>query len=416
MKRLIPLLLCALLLCGCKKQPFPSAEATFTFYYPGESSLLPYEAAIDISSLTTENVAWKYVTSEPPADYAAATPEFWHLQSVRLDGSVLYLTFQGSAADPLTRSVSMACLTKTLTQLENVRSLSILTPGASEQVVLSKQDILFEDTAMLPKEETITLCYPDSQNRYLLRESMTVQEMSDTEKAQFVLEQLLTPGLFANSCIAEGTRLLSLTVENGVCTVNLSIEFQNMEQSFSVERMAVYSIVNTLTELPHISTVDIWVEGAPLETLSYLDLSNGLSRDESLFASGTGSDSMLYPACGDLLVPIPYRTESSESDAELLLEILLAYKGGNGIYNPIPVGTKLLTLRLENQICVVDLNGAFLVEDNHMQAMAIRSIVTTLCSLPEIRSVEILVEGLEPTYDDPTLSGIHAPMATWIAP
>ena len=83
----------------------------------------------------------------------------------------------------------------------------------------------------------------------------------------------------------------------------------------------------------------------------------------------------------------------------------------------IPAGTKLLSLRLENGTCTVDLTGEFLegCTDAQEEAYAVRSVIATMCALPEIDSVEILVEGLEPSYCDGSLALAHRIEAAWLA-
>ena len=81
----------------------------------------------------------------------------------------------------------------------------------------------------------------------------------------------------------------------------------------------------------------------------------------------------------------------------------------------IPAGTKLLSLRMENSTCVLDLTAEFLdgCAGESEEIIAVRSIVATMCALPGIRSVEILVEGREPIYRDSTLSDVHQPDQSW---
>ena len=44
-----------------------------------------------------------------------------------------------------------------------------------------------------------------------------------------------------------------------------------------------------------------------------------------------------------------------------------------------------------------------------------RSVVATMCALPEVQSVEILVEGLEPSYRDGSLALVHRTETAWLA-
>ena len=133
--------------------------------------------------------------------------------------------------------------------------------------------------------------------------------------------------------------------------------------------------------------------GAPLDTLYLMDLSAGVSRDESVIAASANKDAVditLYPvrSADGLLVPIAQMPELRPdcSVEELTLEALLRYEGGNGLMRCIPAGTKLLSLRLENGTCTVDLTGEFLegCTDAQEEAYAVRSVIATMCALPEM--------------------------------
>ena len=79
---------------------------------------------------------------------------------------------------------------------------------------------------------------------------------------KLIMEQLLegpeTEGL--KSAIPEGTKLLSVSVAEGICYVSLDDNFRNQDYQVN-EAVVIYSIVNSLTELPTISKVQISVKG-----------------------------------------------------------------------------------------------------------------------------------------------------------
>ena len=66
------------------------------------------------------------------------------------------------------------------------------------------------------------------------------------------------------SCIPKGTKLLNIVTKDRVCYVNLSSEFLNLSEDVDPE-LTVYSIVNSLTELPEISSVVLNVNWESIE-------------------------------------------------------------------------------------------------------------------------------------------------------
>jgi len=113
-----------------------------------------------------------------------------------------------------------------------------------------------------------------------------VRVLPDATRAPAALVQALIDGPTAPNqpTLPAGTRLLGVAVEKGTAAIDLSQEFvDNHPGGSSSERISVYSIVNTLTELPEIDQVTILVNGKSIETIGgHLDVSGPLVRDGGL--------------------------------------------------------------------------------------------------------------------------------------
>lgn len=425
-KQLFLLLLSVLLLLGaCAPGEQPPESDEFLYYFPGEDSsvavMLWERGPVDGGQLSLQALTTHYLNAAVPEGAQSVLPERWSLRSVVPEGNTAVLVLEGIPAKEIDCAVHLSCIAKTLLQHPQVKELRFHVPGRQEPFVLTGNDILLEDTSMYPQEEQVLLYFPDSNLRYLTAVTQSLSSQEAKNKPEYILRQILDPE--RNTCIPQGTQLLSVSVENGLCTVDLSWEFvEHMLPDFAVERMAVYSIVNSLTRLPQISTVDLWVAGAPLESLNYLDLRNGVTADEEMFRTPPGAnllDVNLYPTCGDtgLLVPVPQilETEQSEDTVAALVEQLIAMEDRSGLYNCIPAGTKLLSVRMEDSVCVLDFTGEFVngCADARQEALAVRSVIATVCSLENIGAVEILVEGLAPAFRDSSLQTLRQPAAGW---
>ena len=84
--------------------------------------------------------------------------------------------------------------------------------------------------------------------------------------------------------IPSGTVVRSIRIEGEVAVLDFSAEFiTNHWGGSSAEEMTVYSIVNTLTELPFVRAVTILVEGKPIGALTgHLALEGPLRRNTSM--------------------------------------------------------------------------------------------------------------------------------------
>ncbi len=430
MKRLLPLLLAVLLLAACSGMTEPSSEQTFDFYYrttqEAHGLLAAETVSLDASRLSVRELLARYLRGPKDKHLRRAVPADWQLDDAYLDADTAVLIFSDPETDrpAVEISVARAALAKTILQLDAIQKVSITISGQENSVTLAQKDILFEDTAPQPQQEEIVLYVPDDSGRYLSKETLLVDAMDAADKPVYILRQLLKPEN-NGGVIPAATTLLSVSVENGVCTVDLSSQFvYDMKVSFATMRLAVYSIVNSLTELPEVRTVDLWVSGAPLEQLGFLTLSESLRRDETIIRPQDDSellDVTIYPASEEssLLVPIGRLIPRAQETpvVQSLLEALFNYEGANGIRTFVPAGTKILSLKIENGVCVADLTREFLdgCNSRHQELLAVRSVIATLTSLEEIQSVELLVEGIEPVFQNAELNQVGRSLPSWFA-
>lgn len=425
MKRIVAMLLLAVLLTGCAGDA-AEQPGDFDFYYRSVKEetavLLPEPVTLDAGTLSLRELMDRYLQGPSDKQLRTVVPEEWTLQSVYLDADTAVLIFYDANFNrpAIEISLARAAIAKTLLQLDAVQKVSITLSGKDDSVTLTQKDLLFTDTSMQPQQEEMVLYFADG--RYLRRETVSADVMDEAQKPRFVLQQLFSQ---ENTTFPLGTALLGVTVENGICTVNVSSAFAvGLETDFMSARLAVYAIVNTLTELPQIRSVDLWVAGAPLETLGLMQLSEELRRDESLLApqSAVGYlDVTIYPAAEakGLLVPIArlLALEDETPPAQRTLEALLEFQEANGIRCDVPAGTRILSVKLENGACAVDLTREFLdgCRDAGQEQLAVRSIIATLSALEEIDTVELLVEGIEPVFRNEELNSTHTPSPSWFA-
>ncbi|NDL67814.1 GerMN domain-containing protein [Anaerotalea alkaliphila] len=136
------------------------------------------------------------------------------------------------------------------------------------------------------KEVELVLYFPDSQGMKVHPETRKVTSDGlnfNTERMAFwaLTEGSVSPETYKP--IPEGTQLLGLTVVDGLCTLDLSQEFiDNHGGGSAGELMTLYSIVNTLTEFPHIQSVQFLVEGRSDATLGNILLDEPLERSQDI--------------------------------------------------------------------------------------------------------------------------------------
>jgi len=136
----------------------------------------------------------------------------------------------------------------------------------------------------IPTEEMIevNLYFSDSQAMYLIPEKRKIAKTSNLAK-KIMIELIKGPvrsDLYTT--IPEGTRINEVYIANDIAYVDFSEElFKNHSGGSSGELMTVYSIVNTLTEVPSIKGVQILIDGNERKSLvGHIDISMPLLRDE----------------------------------------------------------------------------------------------------------------------------------------
>jgi len=134
---------------------------------------------------------------------------------------------------------------------------------------------------------TVTLYFSDSQAMYVAGEKRDIEVPGGTSPEEMVIGELIAGPRHEDlwNAIPDGTRLLSVTTKDGLCTVNFSKEFvDNSPGGTASERMAIFSVVNTLTELKGLDKVQFLIEGKKREFYTHMTFDQPFSRDESVIA------------------------------------------------------------------------------------------------------------------------------------
>ncbi len=435
MKRLLCLILAlSLALCGCSE---PEFQTPGTFYYhrtetayQGSEGVIAPEVR-ELAGMTDDLQAILELYCAGPLDQSLKNPlpPGTVLKTHTLYDHVLTLRFNETLAElsGIELTVAAGCLARTFLPLTGAEVLILTADGAllcgNTSLQLTLEDLSLRDDSLDLLHNEYPVYYASSDRRYLIQQTVTARHTSPEALTMHLLEQLLTPphdsGL--RSALPEGTRFLSVTLADGLCTVDVSAEFDNRRfYAMSAQCLSLLSVVNTLTALEEVDRVEFTVEGDLLVRYGSLSITAPLVRDERCIGpvrTGLGEqEAVLYLVHGNegLLVGIPARLRPTASTAmpELVVRALLSDPGTNGIRSCIPAGTKLLSLKLESGLCVVDLSGEYLNQPEQLRSSG-RVLAASLCALDGIKGVRILVNGSVPDGFDADLFGILAPQDDW---
>ncbi len=266
--------------------------------------------------------------------------------------------------------------------------------------LLTLTGCLYIETAS-DETQKMGLWFAVAQDGDWAQEAVVAQEARDWETdpdALTLLEALLAgpeqEGLYAP--FPESLSILSLTVENGLAQVDLSEQYGGLA-GFDLT-LADYCITLTLCQLEEIDTVCILVEG---ETLSYRSRQEMQSSDILLTLSGEEDDSFiaaLYFPNQDGGFQVEYRLIQPEGGVpaeSVMVQLLAGPKTAEDCLS-LPEGTSLLSISVEDGLCLVDLSEEFVSAapgGEEAASATLYAVVNTLCALDGIDQVRILVEG-----------------------
>jgi len=155
-------------------------------------------------------------------------------------------------------------------------------PIITKEVPYKEEEI--KEVQPVPTEEMVevNLYFSDSQVMYLEPEKRKISQIPSLAR-QAVVELIKGPeNSELYTTIPKETQVNEVYIADDIVYVDLSEEiFKNHPGGSSGELMTVYSIVNTLTEIPPIKGVQILVGGNEKNSLvGHIDISMPLLRDE----------------------------------------------------------------------------------------------------------------------------------------
>ena len=229
---------------------------------------------------------------EESKDYHQAVPEEVKLESWKLDNAQLYMYFGSSylEMDHVSEVLCRAAIVRTLTQVKGVECISfyvedspLMDESGSLIGLMTAESFIENPGEQINTIQTasITLHFSNKKGTGLVPEVQEVHYSSNISMEKLVMEQLLKgpKGDGARSAIPDGTKLVNVSVLDGVGFVNLNEGFLNQNYEIA-EPVVIYSIVNSLAELPNVTKVQISVNGD--NTIKYrekMDLSTMYERN-----------------------------------------------------------------------------------------------------------------------------------------
>ncbi len=284
MKHLKTMMICFLLMVtcvcctACKAETVQSGgDSGYTIYYlnasgnqltghPCETQTTEREALVQEFLVNLMNVP-------VDLDCQSAMPPQVEKMTFRFESNVLHLYADANYAlmNSVQEILCRAALTKTLTQIPGVDYLTIycaeqpIVDASGNPVgLLSAADFVdsIRDVNSFEKTE-MTLYFANETGDALVKEKREIMRSINTSVEKLIVEQLIggpqQAGAFAT--VPKDVKVLNVSVSESVCSINLDAAFMNNTLEVK-EYIPIYSIVNSLSELPTVSRVQIRINGS----------------------------------------------------------------------------------------------------------------------------------------------------------
>ncbi len=191
------------------------------------------------------------------------------------DGQVIVsLSDKYKELSKTTEVLTRAALVRSLTNIPGVEYVMLTVNGeplvdsTGTAIGIMKAD-MFLDGAGTPfnsyEQTTIRLYFANETGDGLIsinRNLLHNMDMSNVSMEKLVIEQLIKGPVNDSSyaTVNPATKLLSVTVKDGICYVNLDSAFLTPVNNVTSE-VAIYSVVNSLVELTNVNKVQISIDG-----------------------------------------------------------------------------------------------------------------------------------------------------------
>ena len=289
-------LLLLMVLCACQSKQEEGSYQLFYLNIDGTRLETAYcepegDNPVDIA----KDLLSRLKEDPEQSDLRKTIPDSVEIGDVLFTGYSLSIDFgaglysMGAADEVLLR----AAVVKTLVQIKGVSYVNFMVEGEiyrdknGNMIGSMNADSFVENPGEQINssiETTLTLYFANEDGTKLVPEKRNVHYSSNISLEKLVIEKLVggpkTAGLLPT--IPTGTKLITLTVMDGVCYVNLDETFRNQNEEIS-EQVVLYSIVDSLTELDSVDKVQISINGDTSGKCRYnYDLSAMYEEDTSM--------------------------------------------------------------------------------------------------------------------------------------
>lgn len=271
--------------CGGNKKNIDKLENEYQIYYiDSKSSGIVSEGYTPLEN-TKEALVIELLEAlqREPLNmvYKKAIPEGLTIMDHKIVNEQLILNFDTKYSElkGIPEVLCRATIVKTLSQIPGIDFVLFNVNGQplidsnGKQIGLMTSEFFVENTGAEINYK-VTLYFANESGDLLKKTTRNIFYTGSASIEELVINQLINgpteSGLYGT--IAPGTTLLNVSTKEGICYVDFNEKFLEKIPDVS-DNVAIYSIVNSLVELPGINKVQFRINGQPADTFKNTNLS-----------------------------------------------------------------------------------------------------------------------------------------------
>ncbi len=253
-----------------------------------EEQTVKYDENDDITQIVLENLIKGNSKNSGIADKKTTVNSVTKGESgVIADFSKDFLT-----NDSMTNTFAAYAVVKTLCQLPGIKSVKVTVDGQDiKSADGSFLGFLAGDDINIEKDSTenkyAALYFADKTSRKLKKEIRRINITDSQSIEQYILNGLIEgpKSKELESVLSPDTSIISAQTTDGTCFVNFSAAFVSKNSGSKEKEMnAVYSVVNSLTELDSVKNVQFLIDGKKSDSFGSISISGTFYRNESMIS------------------------------------------------------------------------------------------------------------------------------------
>ena len=201
----------------------------------------------------------------------------------------LRFTSDYSSVSTITEVLRRAAIVKTFCQLSRVNSVEflignqpLLAASGKPGGMLTAEDFIDSTGANTEfyQETQLSVYFANEAGDALVESKLKITYDGTMSTERLILQQLMEGPVLKDMqpVIPNGTVLNKVTVRDGICYVDFNEKFMEKREGITSE-VAIYSVVNSLTELSNIYRVQFLINGTTKKTYQNLNFSSSFERN-----------------------------------------------------------------------------------------------------------------------------------------